>query len=184
MVERGTRRAGFTLVELVVTAGIMVMILGAVTISGGQTNALRRLKTGGETLRQALYRTRGLALAPAVDKAVSTKAYCFSLTGPAGGPWTGFKLIEVSDPSLACAAQGPVVDEQSFPSDIVVTTSLPFDQDVVYAIDGYARITRPDPQTRNTIEITLAQARVATPLVVRLHTPTGQVELCQGTVCE
>lgn len=177
------RQRGFTLIELIVTTGIMVMILAAVTITGGQTNAERQLKTTAETVRQAMYRARALALAPDVGKQATSVAYCFSLTDQTNGQYGGYKITEVDSTVRACDSTAPVIDHETFPSGIAVTADAA-GPDIIYAIDGYADITLPDPKTVSSLQITFRQTRISDPVIARLTTATGQVELCQGTICE
>lgn len=177
-------QAGFTLVELLVTTGIIVLILAAVSISGGQTNAGRRLETAAESIRQGLYRTRSLALAPAADKSPAAIGYCFSLSGPTGGPYTGFRISEAAALTGSCSATEPTIDQELFPPDVTVTVSGDGNPGIIYAIDGYARITQPDPQATASLSVQLSQPQVKNPISVQLATGTGQVELCQAGVCQ
>lgn len=71
---------GFTLVELLVTMSIFVLVLAGAGASFRQANLRRSVNDAAETLRQAIFEVRGLALAPSVDKPPGLPGYALVLT--------------------------------------------------------------------------------------------------------
>lgn len=95
------RSRGFTLIELVVTMGIMTILLVAALLNTRQTSAHRQLVHTAEDIRLAIYETRSLALAPEVRKQLASDRYRFHLVSSSTqGGYSGYQILETdADPT-------------------------------------------------------------------------------------
>lgn len=178
------RRAqpGFTLVELMVTIGVMTLVLTAAALNGRTSNAARLLNSAGEEIRLALYQTRSLALGPSIDRTIGSQGYCFVFTSPTGsGPYNGYQIREIDNLQTACSLQKQVVTERELPRQIEATLTSGNMAEVAYVIDGYGTLVRPTGGDKQIVE--LRHTRNVDPVVLEFSPLTGQVELCQGATC-
>lgn len=164
--------SGFTLVELLVTLGIMVGMVAVTIPSFRQVDARREVAHQAEFLRQALYETRSLALAPAADKTTGSDGYELRFLS---GREYGIFERDVRDTSGKVVASGKTIRTVVVPTgiDIVPPGAVTA---MTYLIADQGRLSDPEPPDGR-VTIVVSDNRLATTLKLVVSTVTGQVEV-------
>ena len=141
---------GFTLVELLVTIGI-VMILMVVSIPNfAKYRNLSDLSNAGKLIQSEIYKTRSLSLAPATNKNPETNAYVFDLVKTEDTSYTmQIKQVNYVEKTNSYTDLG-IVETLDIPKNISITcdaTGLCFES--IFSIEKYGRIVEISSSTEN-----------------------------------
>lgn len=163
--------AGFTLVELLLTLAILVTVSTAALVQVNHSNVSRELRQSAEQLRQTLYQTRNLALAPAVDKTVGSSGYRLIFTGPnAPVAYTGYTIVEMGETGKVVSQDTLKVGLEYFLPTTPETTGITF------SIADHAAITDPQPSSGVVTLVVRRSDGTGDQYQISVSTVTGQVE--------
>ncbi|MBI4175553.1 type II secretion system protein [Candidatus Berkelbacteria bacterium] len=168
-------QCGFTLLELLVTLGIMTLIVAAALLNVQTSHAHQQLLHAAEDVRLMVYQAHNFALAPEPTKARATDRYRFQVIVP-----NVYRVVEVTS-QVPADPVGAVVRTAVLPEGISFTgtgtpgsVALSFD----FSILDQGRIVAPDPLGQPTAVMSLRRTRPPedqVQLLVQLL--TGQVEV-------
>lgn len=159
---------GFTLTEFLVTLSIFMLLVGAAFASFRSTNQHTELAQAAEDLRQAIYETRALALAPATSKAPGSPGYLIRLTGERDWQIVELEPVDSKTGGERIIRQGSLGSRTRYVTPLTVS-ELRFD------ILDRGRVTDASGQLRQSLTHVVSGEQMT--LVV--SAATGQVEITE-----
>lgn len=128
-------KSGFTLVELVVTLGIMGLVTGSALVNAKHAGFKRELVAATETIRSQIYRARAEALAPSINQGRSVVGYGLHFISNGSDNFNQYQIvayktdpisglpIAISEEQISRFHAGIVVKPTPFTTDIVFDTA-------------------------------------------------------------
>lgn len=167
------RQSGFTLIEMILTLGILTLILTVATVNFRTAAVTRQLRQIAEELRQAVYQTHALTLAPAVDKPIGSDGYRLHFPDE-----HSYEIWEqdVVGPTGTVEMSGRRINTQQLPADYRLTVT-PVVSDIVFSTVKQGQIVAPQ-LAGGTLKMTVTHLRGDREFRdLEMSLLTGQVQL-------
>lgn len=182
-------KSGFTLVELLVTIGIIVLLMIVAVPNFAKYRNINDLNNAAKLIQSEIYKARNMALAPAVDKRPESDAYSVDLisTNDTQGTIFSMRIWEINQNEDIAPK---MIESINLPKNIAVdNTAVDLNgvnnyMNIVYSILGYGRIeqiTYMDADLVNNLNysITISSSKVGNDIKKKLtvNKVTGQVSI-------